>query len=483
MKILIVEDDTSSRKLLKKAIETRLGYEIIEATNGKEALCLLESDKEQSITLVLMDLSMPEMGGKETLEKIREIIPSLPVIIITASEELDDAIEVMQLGANDFLVKPIEPERLCISINNALRINELSEEVSRLSRKDKGHVLFEDLIGFNSGLTECIKLGGKAAKSDIPVLIYGESGVGKELLARSIHGQSKRSGKPFIAVNCGAIPENLVESTLFGHEKGAFTGAVAKSVGKFREAEGGTLFLDEIGELSLDVQVKLLRALQEYEVEPVGASKPIKVNVRIISATHRDLDFEVKNKSFREDLFYRLRVFPVRMLPLRERWQDIPHLISHFIKRFSSIENKKIKNVTPQAMKLLQSHHWPGNVRELENAIFRAVVVSEDAALEIDDFLHEISDFLLTDTPSPSIDLPSIPEFPPIENIPPFSNKNIICLFDDEGIAKFIEDIEWEVIDAALARHDNNIGKAAKDLNIGQSTLYRRLGSRGISAS
>ncbi|MCB2080998.1 MAG: sigma-54-dependent Fis family transcriptional regulator [Hyphomicrobiales bacterium] len=465
--ILIVEDEPSQRMTLARLAGEKLGYQVFQAENGKQALQVLKDSEH--IQLVLLDLRMPEMDGLETLRTLRETHPTLPVIIITASDDLQDAVSAMQLGANDFIIKPVPLERLKISILNALKFYTLTEEVTRLKRSQSGETKFSDLIGHQDGLENAVTIGKKAAASDIPVLISGESGVGKELFARAIHGESRRAGKPFVAVNCGAIPEKLVESTLFGHEKGAFTGAVNRAIGKFREADGGTLFLDEIGELPHEVQVKLLRALQQKEIEPVGASKVVKVDVRIISATNRQLPEEVRAGRFREDLFFRLNVFPLTLPPLHKRSKDIPDLIQFFIERFAASENKPVRMIAPEAEKTLISHRWPGNVRELENAIFRAVVMAESDTLTKEDFLMlEDLDYRFTHEQ----ELHHPPEGQTTAH-PAFFN----LLFED-GKMKKMADIEWEVIQYALTQAEDNVGQAAKLLGMSQSTLYRKLGER-----
>src|SRR5690349_5018203 len=283
----------------------------------------------------------------------------------------------MHAGAVDFVIKPTSPERLEVSIKSALKIEALQGELARLNRKANGTLTFGDLIVRGEAMRRVIQLGHRAANSAIPVLIEGESGVGKELIARAIQGESERKTRPFITVNCGAIPENLVESILFGHEKGSFTGAVDKRIGKFQEADGGTLFLDEVGELPLDAQVKLLRALQEGEIDPVGSKKSVKVNFRLISATNRDMIQLVKEGKFREDLYYRLNVFPITVPPLRDRIGDVPELARYFLARFAAEEGKRVTSISADAMDMLVSYAWPGNVRQLENAVFRAVVLAD----------------------------------------------------------------------------------------------------------
>src|ERR1700761_7920088 len=383
--ILVVDDDPVQRRLLEAAI-SRSGMHVVTAPGGQPALDLIHGPRGDQFSLVLLDLVMPDMGGLDVLAKLRATHPDLPVIVLTAKGGIDSAVEAMRAGASDFLAKPASPERSAVSSRNQLKIGALSGEVTRLKKKSDNRLTFEDLVAKSGAMRQVFRLGQRAAQSTIPILIEGESGVGKELIARAIQGSSDRSGKPFVTVNCGAIPENLIESILFGHEKGSFTGATDKHLGKFQEADGGTLFLDEIGELRLDMQVKLLRALQEGEVDPVGSKRPVKVDVRIISATNRDLGQMARENTFREDLYYRLNVFPIMVPALRERAGDVAPLARHFIERFSAEENKAVSGLTPQASQLLEKFSWPGNVRQLENTIFRAVVLCDGALLDVCDF-------------------------------------------------------------------------------------------------
>src|SRR5579871_3298631 len=383
--ILIVDDDPVQRRLLEATI-SRAGMSAVTAPGGGPALDLIEGPRGDHISCVLLDLIMPDMNGIEVLTKLRAGNTTLPVIVLTAQGGIDSAVEAMRAGANDFLVKPASPERLCVSIRNQLKIGTLSGEVTRLRKRTENRLNFEDLVACSQEMRQVFRLGQRAAQSTIPILIEGESGSGKELVARAIQGSSDRAGKPFITVNCGAIPETLLESILFGHEKGSFTGATDKHAGKFQEADGGTLFLDEVGELRLDMQVKLLRALQQGEIDPVGAKRPVKVDVRIISATNRDLAELTRSGQFREDLYYRLNVFPIHVPPLRARKDDIPELARYFIQRFATEENKPVAGLTADAADLLVRFNWPGNVRQLENTIFRAVVLCDAPLLEVCDF-------------------------------------------------------------------------------------------------
>ncbi|MEM9898254.1 MAG: sigma-54 dependent transcriptional regulator, partial [Pseudomonadota bacterium] len=340
--ILICDDDPTQRRLMQAVCE-KAGYKTVQAESGEAALSLLQGEAGADVALILLDLKMPGLGGMETLKRVKSIQEDLPVIVLTAQGGIDTVVEAMQNRAADFFVKPASPERVIVSINNALNMTTLQGEVTRLKRKHEGAMGFSDLVGTSAALKNVVRIGERAASSTIPILITGESGVGKEMVARAIQGSSDRARKPFITVNCGAIPEKLVESILFGHEKGSFTGAVGKHVGKFQEADGGTIFLDEVGELPADMQVKLLRVIQEGEVDPIGAKRPIKVDVRIISATNRDLVEEVANGTFREDLYYRLNVFPVHVPALRDRADDIPALIEHFIQRYNAEEKRNVR--------------------------------------------------------------------------------------------------------------------------------------------
>src|SRR5712675_1831194 len=383
--ILIADDDAVARRLVENMVQ-KCGYETLVVDSGDAAIARLTAPDAQPIDAVVLDLVMPGLDGMGVLAKIREAGLTLPVIVQTAHGGIDNVVSAMRAGAQDFVVKPVGLERLQVSLRNALNTSALKGELQRMRHSREGRLTFGDIITRSEAMRGVLRMAEKAAGSAIPVLIEGESGVGKELIARAIHGSSERATKPFVAVNCGAIPENLVESTLFGHEKGAFTGATEKPLGKFVEASGGTLFLDEVGELPLAAQVKLLRAIQEGEVEPVGARKPVKVDARIISATNRDLIADATAGRFREDLFYRLHVFPISVPPLRERPEDIADLVRHFLARFSAEENRRITGISGEAMTHLSQLDWPGNIRQLENAVYRAVVMSESDQLGLADF-------------------------------------------------------------------------------------------------
>jgi DNA-binding NtrC family response regulator len=393
----------------------------------------------------------------------------------------------MRAGAHDFVVKPVGLERLQVSLRNALNTSALKGELQRIRHSREGRLTFAAIITRSDAMRGVLKMAEKAAGSAIPVLIEGESGVGKELIARAIHGSGARRAKPFIAVNCGAMPENLVESILFGHEKGAFTGASDKHTGKFVEADGGTLFLDEVGELPPAAQVKLLRALQEGEVEPVGGRKSIKVDVRIVSATNRDLIADVKSGRFREDLFYRLHVFPISVPPLRQRAEDIPELARHFLARLAAEEGKRVRAIEPAALALLSAYRWPGNVRQLENAIFRAVVLTDGEQIGIHEFPQIVAQVgpdavaaqpMIDSSPAIAASWPDVPELS--SHHAAATSTPSLRLTDAQGEVRPLEEIEREVIRFAIAHYREQMSEVARRLKIGRSTLYRKLESLGL---
>jgi DNA-binding NtrC family response regulator len=494
-RILIVDDDPAQRRILEETIK-RFGFETKTCGSGEQALQLLEGPEHGLIGLVLLDLIMPGMDGMAVLDRIGRTPGMPPIIVQTAHGSIETAINAMRRGAVDFVVKPASPERLDVSIKSALKIEALADEISRIKKTVDGTLTFGDLVMRGDPMTRVIMLGKRAAASNIPVLIEGESGVGKELIARAIQGESDRVGKPFITVNCGAIPENLIESILFGHEKGSFTGAVDKRIGKFQEADGGTLFLDEVGELPLEAQVKLLRALQEGEIDPVGAKRPVKVNFRLISATNRDMIQQVKDGKFREDLYYRLNVFPIFVPPLRERSEDIPELTRHFIARFAAEEGKRVATISDRAMRLLQAYSWPGNVRQLENAVFRAVVLADGPELSVAEFPQiatHVDGFDAEIPAAPSaVQKPQAYTGPALlgaENTVPHtvemktsssgSSLGIQAVAED-GEIRSLEAIEADMIRLALGRYRGHMTEVAKRLNIGRSTLYRKMQEYGL---
>jgi DNA-binding NtrC family response regulator len=480
--VLIVDDEPVQRRLLEAMVQ-RFGYQAVTAAGGDAAMAALGA---QRIDCMVLDLVMPDLDGLGVLARMREQGLDIPVIVQTAHGGIDNVVSVMRAGAADFVVKPASPERLQVSLRNALATKALAGELQRLKRKQDGTFSIADIITRSPAMQPVLKSAEKAAASTIPVLIEGESGVGKELIARAIHGSGARRAKPFVAVNCGAMPENLVESILFGHEKGAFTGATDKHTGKFIEADGGTLFLDEVGELPSAAQVKLLRALQEGEVEPVGGRKSIKVDVRIVSATNRDLIADVKSGRFREDLFYRLHVFPISVPPLRKRSEDIPELARHFFARISAEEGKRLRGIDADALAMLTAYRWPGNVRQLENAVFRAVVLTDGEQIGAHEF-PQISAQLGPDAiaaqpmidPSPTLAAAWPEARDHVHHEAPLT-MNMLALTDAQGDVRPLEDIERETIRFAIMHYREQMSEVARRLKIGRSTLYRKLEGLGL---
>ncbi|MGF1501967.1 MAG: sigma-54-dependent transcriptional regulator [Paracoccaceae bacterium] len=497
--ILIADDDRAQRRFLSTVLSAD-GYRIEEAGGGGAAVERLLGTEGGGVSLLLLDLLMPDLDGLSVLRKIRAAGLTLPVLVITADGSITRAVEAMRAGATDFLVKPVAPERLTVSIRNALAIADLSTEVRRLSRRHDNRLSFDELIAIAGPMREAIALARRAARSDIPLLIEGESGTGKEVFARAVHGSGDRAGRPFVAVNCGAIPATLVESTLFGHEKGAFTGATARRAGMFQEAQGGTLFLDEVGELPLDAQVKLLRALQTGEVDPVGASEPVRVDIRLISATNRRLEEMIADGRFREDLYYRLSVFPLRLPPLRDRRDDIPGLARMFLSRFVAEEEVPIEGISRTAMEAIMAAPWPGNVRELENTIHRAVVLADGPMIEPEDLrgpsgaigLRRAPPDRASDPPDPApVDgactrptrgdcgLGEAGPRDPHDDTAPCEDP---FLREDGHIRRLIE-IEADAIQRAIALYKGKMSETARRLGIGRSTLYRKIEELRIGPS
>jgi DNA-binding NtrC family response regulator len=496
MAILIVDDDPVQCRLLEAMLQ-KSGYETVVLDNGDAALTLLGGADGARIDCVILDLVMPNLDGLGVLARLRQASINVPVIVQTAHGGIDNVVSAMRAGAIDFVVKPVGVERLQVSIRNALNTSALEGELARIKHSRSGTLGFNDIITKSPAMAAVLRMAEKAATSTIPVLVSGESGVGKELIARAIHGSGERRAKPFIAVNCGAMPENLVESILFGHEKGSFTGATERHVGKFVEASGGTLFLDEVGELPAAAQVKLLRAIQEGEVEPVGARKVVKVDVRIVSATNRDLIADVKAGRFREDLFYRLHVFPITVPPLRERPADIPALSRHFLARFAAEEGKRIRLITPEALRMLAAFQWPGNIRQLENTLFRAVVLAEGDTIGLVEFPQISAQVQVSDhdsTPDHAGE-PLVPDFDhavelpaPFEDHPaaasamaPPAATDVLPLLDGSGEVRPLEELEAELIRYAITHYRGQMSEVARRLQIGRSTLYRKLEALGLN--
>lgn len=474
--VLVVDDDPTQRRLIQAVLE-REGFAVRHAETGDDAMRQLAAGA--AVDVVLLDLVMPGLSGQDALAEMRARGFNQPVIVVTATGGIDTVVQAMQAGAVDFFVKPASPERIIVSIRNALSLGALKGEVDRLKKHASGRTTFDDLIGASPAMTMVKRLGERGAKSGIPILITGESGVGKEVIARAVHGSSDRAGKPFVAVNCGAIPENLVESILFGHEKGSFTGATDKHLGKFQEANAGTLFLDEVGELPLDIQVKLLRALQESEIDPIGSKRSIKVDVRIVSATNRDLSQAVAEGRFREDLFYRLNVFPIEAPALRERREDVPSLVDAFIRRFNVEEGKSIVGASPETIAFLTAYDWPGNVRQLENAVYRAIVLADAPYLQPHDF-PAISG-VAAPPPEPVAGSSTTAPAVSAEAGEAASGAEApVRILDGRGHLRTLEEIERDLIQLAIEVYAGHMSEVARRLGIGRSTLYRKVREQGL---
>ncbi|MEX1311206.1 MAG: sigma-54 dependent transcriptional regulator [Candidatus Sulfomarinibacteraceae bacterium] len=446
--VWIVDDEPAIRELLT-VIVTSSGYEVETFSGGAEVLACADPPP----AAVLLDLMMPEVDGIEVLKELKRRHPTLPVIILTAVNEVSRAVEVTKLGAYDYLVKPIDQERLKTTLNRAVSHGNLSDEVVRLKTELGDRYDIKNIVGSSAAMRHVYSQIEKVLSSDITIFISGESGTGKELAAKAIHYGSLRSDEPFIDVNCAAIPEGLQESELFGHEKGAFTGALATHPGKFEQAAGGTIFLDEVGEMSPSAQARLLRVLQERCLQRVGGTKTIDLDVRVISASNRNLEQMVADGSFRQDLFYRLVVFPIELPPLRDRRDDIPLLVDHFIEKYARDAGKRVTGIQPTAIAALKAHSWPGNVRELENVIHRSLLITDGP---------EITD----------ADLPP--------GLGSTSGDGVGGSSAPISVAMSLDELERAAIEKALKRHGGNLSDVARQLGIGRSTLYRKLEQYGL---
>ena len=448
-RILVVDDDDNLRWVVQTQLEDA-GYEVDTAADGAAALTAIQASRP---SLVLTDLKMPGISGLELLEKIRADEPDLPVIMMTAFGTIQNAVGAVKSGAYDYLTKPIDHDELILAIRRALDHTHLMQEVRALRESLDRKYGFENIIGHSEALVSVLEMAGRAARSDSTILIRAETGTGKELLAKAIHFNSLRKDKPFVTINCGAIPRELLESELFGHVKGSFTGAMANKKGRIELADGGTLFLDEIGEMPPELQVKLLRLVQQGEIEKVGATQPVHVDVRIVAATHRDLKAMIEDGTFREDLYYRLAVIPLSLPPLRERAEDIPDLVQHFFIRTKERVGRPDAVLPPSLMRYFQNYRWPGNIRELENVIERIVVLSREEEITVSD----LPDFLRQE--HVSVDTLQL-------NLPP------------QGIS--LEAIEKELIERALNKFNWNQTHTAKYLDISRKALMYRMEKHGI---
>jgi two-component system response regulator HydG len=447
-KILVVDDEESHRIMLRAVLKDE-GYEVVEAADGSEAVRAVE---QEPFDLVLLDVRMKTMDGIEALNEIRKISPLIPVLIMTAYASVKTAVEALKAGAFDYLTKPLEIEELKILIEKALELYHLREENLTLKERLGDRFDFSKIIGKSRKMRELFDTLSLVAPTDATILILGESGTGKELVANAIHHNSLRKNQPFIKISCAALPETLLESELFGHERGAFTGAIARREGRFQLAHRGTIFLDEVGEMSPTTQMKLLRVLQEKEFEPLGSVQTLKVDVRVIAATNKDLDQEVKKGRFREDLFYRLNVIPIHLPPLRERKEDIPDLANHFLSQYREKNKKEIKEFSPKALDLLIRYEWPGNIRELENCIERAVIVARGELIA-------------------PVDLP-----PSIQNLP--AGKGDSEILFPAGIS--LQEAEKVLILKTLEDAGGNRSRAAEILGINRRTLQMKLKEYGM---
>ena len=448
-KILVVDDDMSLRKMLE-AVLTDDGYDVKEADDGQHAIEFVE---EQFYDLILMDIRMTRMGGIEALKRIKKLSPGIPVIIMTAYASVETAREALKSGAFDYLTKPLDIDELKLIVQRALRHHQLEQENRYLRERLDDRFDFSNIIGNSRPMKNLFETLAQVAPTDATVLITGESGTGKEIVANAIHQNSPRCHKPMIKVNCAALPETLLESELFGHEKGAFTGATNRTRGRFQLAHKSTIFLDEISEMTPATQAKILRTLQEREVEPLGSSSTVKIDTRIISATNKDLENEIREGRFRDDLYYRLNVVRTEIPPLRKRREDIPLLADFFLKQYVEKNRKLVKGFTPRAMDAIMRHDWPGNVRELENLVERAVIMTRGDMITLDEFPNTINH--------------------------PFSEIDEVK--DELSTGRTLKDAEKEIIIRTLEETGGNRTHAAKILGISRRTLQLKLKDYGIN--
>jgi len=453
-RLLIIDDEENMRHMLSSMLK-KSGYRVYTASNGSEALDMVD---QTLYDFILCDLKMPDMSGMEFFEAARDKLWASTVIMMSAYGSIDTAVEAMKKGAYDFISKPFKLDEVLLTLKKAEERESLKRENRWLKeriKKIQDDYHFGNMVAKSKGMEAVFKIAEKVAQYDTTVLICGASGTGKELIAQGIHSAGRRANNPMVPVNCGGIPENLLESELFGYKKGAFTGADSDRKGLFEEADRGTIFLDEIGELPLSLQVKLLRVLQENEIRPVGDSKTKKIDVRIIAATSKNLEDEAKNGTFREDLFFRLNVMPIQLPPLKDRPEDIPILSQHFINRFNISLEKNIKGITPAAMSILLKYHWPGNVRELGNVIERAVVLAEEAILAPENFPLDLGE---------SQDREMVEDF-----------------FDGHSLKAAQKVLEKKLIIKALEATSGNRTKAARILEISHPSLLSKIKTYDIN--
>ena len=468
--LLLLIDDEPAQKRLVSALAARAGWRTVFASDRAGAIAALGTREGAKLDAVLIDHWNPDIKPVDIICEIRRHSPGLPVLILTSQNSMADAVEAMRMGATDYLAKPIAPDRFLAALNALLdECENKAGELRPLTEKLTTQLGFDEIVGGTPQFLSALAIAAKAARARVPVLIEGESGVGKEVIAQAIHAASPRHRNRLIAVNCGAIPANLVESELFGHERGAFTGAFERQTGKFVDADMGTIFLDEVSEMSPDTQVKLLRVLQDGEVQPLGARLPTHVDVRIIAATNKVLEEEVKAGRFREDLYYRLNVMHVAVPPLRERASDIPALARHLLARLASQQGVRSLGITSEGLALLMQHDWPGNVRQLQNVLFRAAILCEGDALTPQDF--------------PQISAQIAARGAQKDDSPKSRERGeggAITLFEHNGHIRQLADIEADVIRLAIGHYRGRMTEVARRLGIGRSTLYRKLSELGI---
>jgi two-component system nitrogen regulation response regulator GlnG len=487
--ILVVDDDSEIRYSLNRVLASR-GYRVAAAGSGEEGIAAV---KKSPPDVVFLDIRMGGMSGLETLQHMRGANNKLPIILMTAFGTAQTAIEAMKFGAFDYIMKPFDPDRVLRLTENALKAVEDLRKASDIQPKLKSEDWKEGIVGSSPAMQEVFKTIGQVAASDVTVMITGESGTGKELIARCICQHSHRARGPMVAVNCAAIPENLIESELFGHEKGAFTGATNQRIGRFEQCDGGTIFLDEIGDMTLPTQTKILRVLQEGEIQRVGSTGTIKVDVRVIAATNKDLEKMVADKTFREDLYYRLNVVRVRVPSLRERIEDIPEIVEYMLQKLEKGRKSRVRRVSPEAMEVLKKHRWPGNVRELENVIYRSAVVAQGDTILIRDLPPEMgatpasegagaataakttpatSTATTTDGGSGNADTRATP----VVSTEVAAQLDVLfAALANEVPGRVLRTVEVELIRRALAREGDDQAKAAELLGTTKAALKKRL--------
>lgn len=473
--LLLIDDEPAQRRLIT-AIGARAGWWVRGASDFDAAQKMMNDPQEPKFDAILLDHWLPGEEGTQLIRQLRTVKPDLPLLVLTAQTSVAVAVDAMRAGASDFLVKPLAPERLLAALDAATDRRRKSGELRPLSEKIGKPLGFEEIVGSAPGFRAALAVAAKAARARVSVLIEGESGSGKEIIAQAIHAASPRGKKPLHTVNCGAIPENLVESVLFGHEKGSFTGAFDRHIGRFEDADGSTIFLDEVGELPLDTQVKLLRALETGEIQRIGSRITQTVDVRIIAATNRRLIDEVAAGRFREDLYYRLNVVHVPIPPLRDRISDLPALARHLLSRIAEQPGMRYVSITDDALEVLMSYGWPGNVRQLQNALFRAAVLCESDALTAADFPHIANEAAhgrrADDYHAKKLDGQS--------QTAALAHGPGVTLYKSDGNLRPLEEIEADVIRLAIGHYRGRMTEVARRLGIGRSTLYRKLGELGI---